>query len=345
MSKDKYQVDKSFQKLAIQVNNTLIKNQANLDDQKHQVEQLMQLELKLLGLFNKYVQTQDIYALFLTHIREEIGNIIVAQIYFRADRDFFTKNISPAFKAQDHKALMKFHPNYMLIQFVMDNWQGNIPQPIKKVYNDFIKARQVLIENNIPLAINRAKKFYRKVPRGNLDLLDFVDICVTGLIRGIDKYSGEYRPVWASVCIGQMVSFMLEEYNNYLIRMFPSDKKILYRINSLRHKLKTNDIPTLTREVNASFERDALDKKPIPKLPIDQFKIMELLNSSNSVAEVEIGDNEYTSHVSVYDLNIGINDVVFDAIEKEDLMRKVSNASQDLLTLEKKVIKLKGVNL
>lgn len=341
-------VDRDFQKLAIQVNQTLIDNEGLIGDQQAQVEKVMSLERSFLNVLKRYARTQEVYGMFIKFIVDDLGNILSARPYFRESQKEFTRDVTPAITQKNPKRLMDFHANYMLIHFIVENWGEPLPAPAQLVYDKFLDARRILIENNIPLAINRAKLFYRKVPRGNLSLLDFVDICIHGLISGIDKYQGEYRPVWRSVCIGRMVGYMIEEYSNSLLRMFPTDKKILYRVNSIRFKMKTADINVITAAVNESFKADALEGKHIPKLPISSTYIMELINSSVQIsADVNNDSDEYGEEegLNVYDLAHTDEDIVADTVEKKDLMQKVTSASSSLVLIERKVIRLKGVNL
>jgi len=240
---------------------------------------------------------------------------------------------------------MEFNINYQFIKFIVDNWEEKLPDRAQKYYNKFLYARNILIENNIPLAINRAKTFYRKTPRSHLSLLDLIDICIAGLIVGIDKYAEQkYNTVWRSVCIGRMVGFMIEEYSKSFIRLFPSDKKILYRTNALKHRLKIEKIEDLVDAVNESFEKDKKEGKNAPKLPISEIHIRTLLNSSGYVSADSRLDNDGEEGLNIYDYTPD-EDSVEDNVEKKDTIIKVYEASKNLTTIEKKIIRLKGVNI
>jgi len=319
---------------------------------------------------------------FLTFVDDKehgLGNILSAQSYFREKSIKFNREISPALRNKDISSLMQFDINYQLIKFIVDRWYcsdcngegslagedsfGNymedecptcngsgkaLPPRANKYYNELLESRRILIENNLPLAINRAKIFYNKTPKSHLNLLDLIDICVYGLIVGVDKYADDYKKVWCSVGIGRMVGFMIEEYSKSFIRMYPSDKKILYRANALRGRLKIENIVELTEAVNESFEKDKAEGRSAPKLPISEIHIRTLMNSSNYVsADAKSGENEGDGEDeggNIYDYTAHPEEVE-DIVEKRDTMKKVKEGFVTLEVIEKKIIRLKGVEL
>lgn len=337
-------LDREFQELAARVNGAIIKNDGLIGDQKAQVELLFSLEQKFKHNIQKYQQCVDIYKKFIHFIVEENGNILNARPYFREKADVFSQQITKAIREGDAVKLMSFNPNYQLIDFIVANWKGQVPERPKRYYEDFLEARRVLIENNLPLAINRAKLFYRKTPRSHLSLLDLIDICTYGLISGIDKYVGPYSTVWRSVCIGRMVGYMIEEYSKTFLRMFPADKKILYRANALKYRLKIENTVDLTKAVNESFEQDKEDGKNIPKLPISEVHIRTLLNGSSYIsADVKKDDGE--EQMSIYDYSTDSTPNAEEALIQKDMVAKIAIATKDFSVIERKILKLKGVEL
>jgi len=336
--------DREFQELAARVNSTLIKNEGLIGDQKQQVELLYSLESKFKYHIQKYQQTVDVYKKFISHIVNVNGNILSARPYFREKAEVFGSNITIAIREGDAETLMKFDINFQLINFIVKNWKGVLPERPRRYYEDFLEARRILIENNLPLAINRAKLFYRKTPRSHLTLLDLIDICTYGLISGVDKFVGDYTKVWRSVCIGRMVGYMIEEYSKTFLRMYPNDKKILYRSNSLKYKLKIEKLDELTKAVNESFEKDKKEGKKIPRLPVTETHIRTLLNGSSYVsADTKSGDDE--EGATIYDLHPSQEENAEEKLIKDDLLQKVFFAAKDLELIEKKIIRLKGVDL
>ncbi len=343
--------DRDFQNLTAGIKQVIEKNKGLIGNQQAQVEKLLELERKFRNDICKYSRAVEIYSEFIYFVKGDpdgLGNILSAQSYFREKSTKFNRYISDAIKDKDPIALMEFDINYQFIKFIVDRWGGPIPERADKYYTELLEARRILIENNLPLAINRAKIFYHKTPKSHLNLLDLIDICVYGLIVGVDKYADDYKKVWCSVGIGRMVGFMIEEYSKSFIRMFPADKKILYRANSLKHRLKIENITELTKAVNESFRIDKEKGSAAPKLPITEIHVRTLLNSSNYIsADAKAGEGEGDAESdggNIYDYTAH-PDSVEDDVEPREVLRQVIDASSDLEVIEKKIIRVKGVEL
>jgi len=341
----RYPHNRDFQNLAIQVNRAIVQNDGKIGDQRQQVELVYRLEQQFKKAIKRYNQTNDIYKKFVDFILNDLKNTLSAEPYFREKKSVFSAKISKAIKREDYEDLTQYDINYQLINFIVKNWKGKLPKRVQEIYDQFIEARRILIENNLPLAINRAKLFFRKTPQSHLTLLDLIDICTYGLVSGVDKYAGEYSEVWRSVCIGRMVGYMIEEYSKTFIRMYPKDRKILYRANSLKHKLKIEKIEDLTKAVNESFEEEKKLGKKCPKLPISEIYIRTLLNGTGyTSADTQISDSE-DNDMTIYDYTEDERPNPEEALVTKDLMSKVSTAAKDLGLIEKKIIRLKGVDL
>lgn len=361
----KYGKDREFQELASRINKIIIDNdgmpdssQDRLDQQKAHVEKLYELEKKFKHELLKYQQSIDIYNKFIQSIKVKTdnngnvignGNILTAQSFFRESGKVFSSKISQTIKDENPVALSKFDINAQMIFFIVGKWEGKLPVRVEKYFREVVDIRRQLIENNLPLAINRAKRFYRTTPKSHLSLLDLINICTSGLIVGIDKYTGPYSKVWRSVCIGRMVGFMIEEYSKTFIRMYPSDKQILYRANSLKHRLKLENTAELTKAVNESFYKDKKDGKKTPNLPIEEHQILSLMNSSSYLSAdskpVRDGNEKEEVGGSIYDYQCDDVDSPEEALIKRDLMSKIIAASSQLEIIERKIIKLKGVSI
>ena len=339
--------DREFKDLAISIKNQIQLNEGLIGDQRAQVELVLSLERKFQHQILKSSKSTEVYKKFINYILYENGNILNARPFFREKGTLFSKKISKDIKLNYHENLKRYNINYQFIQFIVKNWSGQLPERAKKYHEEFLEARRILIENNLPLAINRAKIFYRKTPKSHLGLLDLIDICTTGLISGVDKFTGTYTEVWRSVCIGRMVGNMIEEYSKTSLRLYPSDRKILYRANSLKYRLQIEDIADLTRAVNESFERDKLEGKGIPKLPIQDDHIRTLLNSVHfESADSKISvSNDGSDGVDVYDAAISGDKNIEETMIEKDMLDKISNSMRKLKILERKIIKLKGVTL
>ena len=345
MSKGKRPNNREFQELTAKINNVIKQNEGLIGDQKAQVELLVSLEDKFKYFIQKPKQIVSVYQKFINYIVNENGNILSARPYFRERSGVLSKGITKAIKENKPEDLMKYHINYQLIDFIVSNWEGPLPERAGRYYREFLEARRILIENNLPLAINKAKIFYKKTPRSHLTLLDFINICTYGLISGVDKYAGEYDRVWGSVSANRMKGYMIEEYSKTFIRMFPTDKKILYRANKLKYQLKIESVQELTEVVNESFEKDAAEGKKVPKLPISEVQIRTLLNGTSYISANSKIDDEDEDGLTIYDCTADSTQDVEEQVGNKEAFVKVKDASKNLQLIEKKVVRLKGVEI
>jgi hypothetical protein len=125
--------------------------------------------------------------------------------------------------------------------------------------------------------------------------------------------------------------------------MYPSDRKILYRANSLKYRLGIDNITELTKAVNLSFEEDKEQGKAIPHLPIDEIHIKTLLNGL-SYCSIYSSDEEEDDENNMYDIASNDFDLEED-ISNRQIYATVSVTMKDFNTLEKKIFKLKGIEL
>jgi hypothetical protein len=304
--------------------------------QKEQVERMMELENIFKTTINSYKQSDKIYKKFLIYIKIEKGNILTARPYFREDSKTFGKFISPAFKIDDYETIKEFNINYKFMMFIIENWRGNLPKKAQKAWEEHQYVRQKIIENSMPLAINLAMKFYKAVPRSHVSLMDMINASISGLCIGTDKWVGPFRTVFRSVCIGRMKSNIMDVYNQTSLHYYPSDKKIIYKANLLKSREKIEDPEILLDAINL-YLKEAGDKRVL-----EMYELEDLLNGSsmNSV-ETEKDEEGYTA----YDTYIDESNDIEKKAEKTDAMQKVLVACQDLDIIERKIIKLKGVDL
>jgi hypothetical protein len=351
MNKKVFKVDRDFQNLAILVDAKLKQNKSNIHDQEKQVNTVLKLEKSFKNSLVRYEKLEQIYKQFILYVKNDLGNILIAQSYFREKKNVFNKQISPCIKKDQAKEMIKFNINYNLISFIVERWGEPLPPRTQELYEKFLLERQRLIENNIPLAINRAKLFYRKTVQNDLDLLDLINICVSGLVVGIDKYAGAYSKVWRSVCIGRMVGFMIKEYSEPFIKLYPTDKKILYRANVLKYRNKIEDISELTKAVNESFIEDKRNGMAVPKLPISEDAIKNLLNSVHYIStdskmdsEGETGGEEGSNFYDYMCENLSSSEYE-EYAENKDSMYQLGVEIKNLDIISRKIIRLKGVDL
>jgi len=347
---------RDYRKLTKRLTNKINENTKDSSTQEELANKLVDLENKFQKTIKSYEQSKTIYKEFIYYIHNVLGNILSAKPYFRETSGVINNKINKAISMGNVDELIEFKINYQLIDFIMNRWI-NPPKRLSDLFEKIKYTRNILIENNIPLAINMAKRFQRKTYTDKFELMDYIDICVCGLAVGIDKFVGEYSSKWVSTCIGRMVGFLIEEYSKPFIYLYPADKKILYRANSLRYSMHLDNISDITKAVNDSFQKDIDEGRRAPKLPIKEELIIGLLNSmgydnlpqnfeSNSDYENDRDGsslNESNITDSIYNLDTNQDNVTEDKIERRDLVEKINNSMSSLKIIEIKVIKLKGM--
>lgn len=335
------QFDDSFYRLAEGVDH-LLKSNKDKSTQKQQVDSLLKYEDLFKKEICKYAQSDEIYKQFVIYIIAEKGNILSARPFFREKSTVFNKHISPALKIADIKTLKKYAINYEMVKFIVKNWIGPIPARAKKYLEKVEYYRKLLVELNMPLAINRAKLFYRKVPRNNITLLDMINLCVQGLCTGIDKWSGAYSPVFRSVCIGRMTANLIDAYSQTSVHFVPDDAKILYRANSIRFRNQIENIDILAEEINKTLEEDEKDGKKAKKITGDELR--RLLHAASPISATPLPEDDDGESVS------GVIEMTpHNEISQEDSVSNLEILNKSFLEIKKmnlitiKLLKLKGV--
>lgn len=339
--KKPYEFDKSFYVLAKEVTKA-IEEAKDGTAQKEQVEELMKAEIMFRKTILKYRQSNEVYKKFLQHICIKQKNILSARPYFRESAITFSKKITPAIKNEDIETLKTFDINYQLIKFIKDNWLGPFPKRAEQLYNRVFEARNRLINLNMPLAINRAKLFYRKTPKSHLTLMDMIGICGMGLIAGIDKYVGEYRSVFRSVAIGRMVGNLIDEYSSTTLHFYPSDKRILYKAHTIKGRKGVENIKELTEAVKTAFKEDAKKGKSIPKTDINVSELNSLLVAS-STCSVDSTVNE--EGFNVYSFTEDPNQNIEESYAQKEMVVNLLTFGKKLPIIHRKVLRLKGIRV
>lgn len=343
----------NFRNYARNISRTINNNGDDLDSQEVQVNTLISSEIEFRKRLGRYSQSDKIYKKFIYFVKNDLGNILSSNSYFRETNDIFRKYISKYIAKEDIKNLKKFNFNFRFVSFVKENWDGKFPVLLSESFDKIKVGRDLLVENNMPLAINRAKIFNRKNPQPHITLVDLIDICAVGLVAGIDKYVGPYTKVFRSVCIGRMVGYMIEESSQTSIKLSMSDKRVLYRALSLKSKMENFCIDGLTKMVNQTFAEEKKAGKKTPKLPIKTSHIASLINSSTIISNEDnksenVGNtnnySDYDESNTVYNMTASEENVEESVVNK-DAMEKIKDNFKCLELIERKVIRLKGVEL
>lgn len=332
-----------YQNLAAQINarrkqkglNKLNKSQFAALQEK-MVNDLLAKEEVFKNLIFTFTEGNEAYMKFLNEILEVNGNILTAKPYFREVAETFFEKISGAIRDKDVFTLQKFHINYRFIKFIMDNWVGKVPSKVQKAFDEVTELRAEIVENNLPLALNRAMRHFRKVKRHHLNLLDMIGICTQGLTSGVDKWVGPYRSVFLSVCIGRMTGDLIKTTSETTIYFYPNDRRVLYHANLLRSREGIEDRDKIA-------ERLLLEPK-LKKLKLTKNGIIELLTASSVIsADGNCGDDD--EDFNVYSYTKSETETPEEYAEAKDNKTVLMKSMGDLSIMEKKVLKLKGIHI
>jgi len=340
---DQHQYDPNLKLLAQQLTKDLVNS---IDfSQKEAVKKMTDAEESFRKAIIRSSQAHTIYSQFIVDIAVHRRNRLAAKPYFREKAPVFSKKITPAIKNGDVKALQQFHINYNLISYIKKNWKGNLPKIAQSYYNKIVYYRNEIIKHNIPLAINRAKIFYKKVPKSYLTLMDMVSIANMGLVSGVDKFVGDWSKVFNGVCIGRMVGNLIAGYSDTMLYLYPSDRALLYRANALRNRLKLETMEDLTKAINESYVEDRKNGIKTPFKKVTVAAVSHVLQAASPISTHQTKTNEEGDTV---DVNISAycsdEDVEKNALDK-DLREKTATALKQVDIIHQKVIKLRGVSL
>jgi DNA-directed RNA polymerase sigma subunit (sigma70/sigma32) len=337
--------DNSFYILANSIAAVLAENKKDGTSQKEQVLELFEAERLFKEEILKYKFSTHVYRKFIHKIRHVDRNILYAKTYFREGSDVFSRDITPYLKSKDPEGLKQFRVNFNFILFIKQNWRGPLGQKAEKLFKRVERARRVLQENNLALVINAAKLFYRKVPKSSMSLIDMISVSAQGLASGIDKYTGDkngnYSEVFRSVLLGRATGNLIKEYSTTALHFYPSDRKIMYKANSIRGRQGITDVVELAAAVNAAFEEDARQGLNVPSNKVTPAELQELLNAASLVSvEATAGEEGFTA----YDYTPDEVPNAEEALIKTETNEIISDLISKLPPLHKKVLKLKGIS-
>jgi hypothetical protein len=316
-----------------------IDEDALVEFQRKQVDGLAALEDEFRVTLLGHKQGPVVLGAFVRFICETKRNILNARPYFRERQETFAAGISDALKARDIEALGRFHFNYHFVRFVMKiiHWGKN--SKLTKISKKIEDSREALITMNLPLVISRARIFWSRTPKSHLSFLDVIQTGVEGLIAGVDKYSGAYTDNWCGVAIGRMTGNFIENYSQVMLHFYPTDKRKIYRANKFlsRHIKGDYDLDEVVTRVNDNAGE---------KQKTNEDELFHLIAASSILSS----DTKVPGEME----NVPSNVTKFEApeesrpdvmVEKNEAMAKMRLAIEMLPLFDKKILRLKGVDL
>jgi hypothetical protein len=341
------------------------KNTAEL--QKHQVERLVTLEKRFRMMLVRHKWGPDAYKAFIDHILVVKRNILMARPYFRERDTTFKASISPVLKEKDHLRLYQFNINYQFIDFVLKQMPWGTTkagQALMAIAEKVKDIRKELAECNLPLAISQARMFLERNSRSHLNYMDMNQTCFVGLLEGIDKYVGPYHRRFRAVLIGRMLGNLIESNSETFIHFFPPDKRRIYRARKIIGRMGHDgplDLEEVCKRLN---EVEQIDNKEREVDRLEQEKVDGIVKKSKPDPMTSVGDLVnllsaaqvlHSSSLPMGDDEDGSNliekypardewrpDIV---VQEAEARRVVSDAIQGLSLLDRKLLRLKGIEL
>lgn len=280
---------------------------------------------------------------FFNHFND--GSLLFAKGLFR-ERVSINKALFEAIRNKDREALASFKFNFMFFDFIRKFNGGKFKVRAEKMFLEIEKIRAELSVNTLPIAVARGKMFYEKTPRSHLSLMDCVTIANQGIMKGLDKYDGTngYRGAKTTAII-VMRGYLIKEYSATWIALYPVEQKVLYKCRSVMGKkgLNIKDIKEITKLVNESF---AAEKNEINrKVQYEESYLLELLISTNNAPDTGMDSGDGRGYIEAFQSVGDDTKDISKNYEDNETMKKVVKSLEELNCQDRKVIKLKGMNV
>ena len=330
--------------------------------QKQQLETLHNLEEDFRQTLLKHRWGPYAYAAFVEKICTENGNILTSRPYFRERQDVCIGPISHALASDDIQSLQSFHFNFNFIAWAMRLYKWRPGSRLARLAKDVDNARQDIVVLNTPLAISEARRFWHKAParaaHTHLTFMDFVEICLDGLVSATDKFVlpspkkfhgdkllQEFRR-FRPMAVQRMVGNCIEAFSETSIHFFPKDKRKLYRAHKFLAKHgEAVDFQKLTDSVN----KDARGRFVESAARTTPSEIADLLAAASSLGPTDstpIVQGEDEDRGSFLDRCPDAEDNRPDSrVERAEVTHRLQEAVAVLPIIERKLLRLRGLSL
>jgi DNA-directed RNA polymerase specialized sigma subunit len=314
------------------------------ESQKAQIEKLVGLEKDFRKALVRHQWGSFSYKDFLGLILDKKRNILMARPYFRERNEIFQAEISDIIRTRNYRAMYRYHVNFNFIEFVMKSRQWHKVRSGRKlvrIYKEIKAIRRELVERNMPLAISEARLFYSKTPKAHLAYMDMVQIASDGLVSAVDKFVLPYSTVFRAVIIGRIRGNLIESYSETYLHFYPGDKRRIYRAHKAIGQLKDGghiDYDAVVRIVNLDEEKTLVSTGELINL-LSAASVV----SANALPLIQEEDDPPVNPIDRYaDLNETRPDIL---LEEEQARDAVSSSIARLTVFERKLFKLKGIDL
>jgi DNA-directed RNA polymerase specialized sigma subunit len=318
--------------------------------QKEQFTELVKLEEQFRLELCMRKDGYDVYVAFVNYITSSkedggLGNMLEARPFFR-EQASFQKDIVQAMETLDIETLAEFHFNYRFINWANKQFQWGKTTKLAKLERKIWKLRDRIITQNVPLAISRAKVYWQtnkaKAPSTQNSYGDFIQQANEGLMSAVDKFVPAHpRANFRACAVGRMHGNFNKEGTQPLVHFFPKDSRKLWRANAAIARAKGEiKIDALVVIVNEGL---------MPTAQTNAAELEQLMSASGMADSIEAtdgGTHEAENHSPRVqyaapdswqpDVRVVEHGIV------ESLQKSIHTG---LSVLEKKVLRLRGVNL
>lgn len=332
-----YERDQHYLQFVGKMNEIITENISSEDKQTRQyMNSIISYEEKFKTILLSSVEGEAVYLEFMKFILDDEdggkGNMLSARVYFRERQNTFSNELYPAFHKNDATELYKFDINYRFCVWSLERYKGPHRKKLLNIVQKIIPLRHVICENNLPLAISRAKIFSgsgaRKVSNA---WMDTIQMAAEGLMVAIDKFVPAEGKVktnreFNGVAIGKMGLEMQDGHSQTLVKLPPKEKRILYRARKAQQKCAGATSKEVAEYVKESFK------------DVKEEDIQRIEAAANGVASIDHKpDGQYSIGDRYVDSTMGLEEKV----ENKELSDKILTVMRGLSIVEKKIVLMK----
>ena len=326
-----YDYNKFFKKFVSEMDSAIKVNEEEIGrTTKQLMNDLFKVERSFKKLLLSTPEGEKSYEDFMEYIleHEDKGNMLSARVYFRERQGTFSKKMYKAFHEKNSKKLYQFRINYQFCHLIMRFYKGPNKKSLLAHIEQMKSLRETVCENNLPLAINRAKMFWSKPQKSHVDYMDIIQASSEGLLEAIDKFAPPYKQVFVGTLIGRMTLNMSDTASQTLIKLPPQEKRILYRVNKAKRANPNISEQELTEFVKQSF----------PSASSELIAKIISAGTQSKIANIdEKKDDQYSMAETLQDQSMGTEEKV----EVSELYSKMLVGMSMLTLVEKKIILMK----
>lgn len=303
-----------------QMNKTL--DQSNFD-LNMELEKLFEIERRFTKKLASSKAGLDVYQKFINYIMHDQCNILLAKVYFRERETVFLKQIPNLFRNNKFEKMSKFNLNYKFLHWSMQHvGELKSAKKFKEMFDEVVFIRKRIVEQMLPLVVNRSRLFQVKTRKFNDDVLEFIQTSTEGLLSAIDKYvpPNKTENKFRGVAVGWMQAKLMSDHSEGMVKLTVNEKRVLYRANIARYRHGMTDMNDVLSFVRESF----------PAVTMEGLK--PIISTSGEFQSLSIPSGKIKDQVSGPEQGI---------IDRDEVV-KLRAIIDTLPILNRKVLRLKG---